>query len=149
MASSSSSAIFYDGEPSDFFSETNSEVIRTAEELTTTATSTYSPSSTNTLANNIRKRKHESYKAKSTWEHFRRAQGHEPDLAADSQRLWYCKRCISPKWYSQVSGNARKHLATAHHISVEPEPSKGKKARHEELKDIFARVSAQKVEKIE
>src|SRR5437762_767589 len=111
---------------------------------------TAASSTSATLSSAInKKRKCEPHKAKTTWDHFRRAQGNELDRATDGQRLWYCQMCKNPSWATQVSSNARKHLEKPHHIIVDVEPSKGKKAHHDQLKDIFARASVQKIEKIE
>ncbi|PVH90221.1 hypothetical protein DM02DRAFT_548229, partial [Periconia macrospinosa] len=128
------SSLLISGFPNDPFSHAASSSI-----------STSAPPSRSTTS----KRKYEPHKAKPTWDHFRRAQDNEPDRAPDDQRLWYCQKCKSPSWATQVSGNARKHLAKSHGIIIVAERSKGKKARHEQLKDIFARVSTQKIEKVE
>jgi hypothetical protein len=99
MASSNPSALLHDEEVSSFLFDLNSET-QIAEELSTITTSTQSPPSTNTSANNLnnlRKRKRDSHKANSTWNHFRRAQGQEPDRAADGQRLWYCQSVESQR----------------------------------------------------
>src|SRR5437667_5971193 len=123
-----------DDEESLSFFGLNSDIFSSTAGPSTAVASISAPSGS-ASTNNYKKCKYNPHKAKSTWEHFHHAQGKEPDRATDSQCLWYCQRYINPTWSTQVSRNARKHLATAHNIIVEQEPSKGKKARHEELRD--------------
>src|SRR5437667_3008940 len=40
----------------------------------------------------------------------------------------YCKLCMNPKWSTTVTSNARDHLASKYHITIEATELKGKKA---------------------
>src|SRR5436190_9852275 len=62
--------------------------------------------------------KRRKLRAKSTWDHFREAEGDEPRIK-DNKILHYCKRCGNPTWSTHVSINDRKHLESEHDIYIQ------------------------------
>lgn len=88
--------------------------------------------------------KRRKLRATSTWDHFRGAEGDEP-RAKDGNILHYCKRCGNPSWSTYVTGNARRHLESEHHIFVQEE-SRPQKQRQTAIENAFARTTVKQMQ---
>lgn len=85
-------------------------------------------------------------RAISTWDHFREAEGDEQHIK-DGKILHYCKRCRNQTWSTYVTGNARYHLESEHHIFVE-EDSRPQKGRQQAIENAFARTTAKQTQQV-
>src|SRR2546423_1493600 len=90
--------------------------------------------------------KRRKLRATSTWDHFREAEGDEP-RTRDGNTLHYCKRCGNPTWSTHVTGNARFHLRSEHHIVVQ-EDSKPQKKRQPAIENAFARTAVKQMQQV-
>lgn len=87
--------------------------------------------------------KRRKLRAFSTWDHFREAEGDEPHKKA-GKILHYCKRWRNPPWSTHISGNARYHLKSAHHVAVR-EDSGSQLKRQLAIENAFARTTTSQV----
>src|SRR5579871_5222502 len=102
------------------------------------------PSEAETSSSQCVKRR--KVRATSTWEHFRESEGDEPHTK-DGKVLHYCKRCINPRWSTYVSGNARYHLESEHHIFVQ-EDSRLQQGRQQAIENAFARTNVKQIQQV-
>ncbi|KAF4310451.1 ribonuclease H-like protein [Botryosphaeria dothidea] len=77
----------------------------------------------------------------NTWVHVREPKGSEPVRSArKNEKIYYCKHCEDPTYFTTVSTTFRYRLLNTHGIELEAQEHPLKKQRKSLIKDAFAKA---------
>lgn len=100
-------------------------------------TITSDPPTSSSASRQTRKRK----ATVNTWVHAREPKGSEPVCSArKNEKIYYCKHCEDPTYFTTVSTTFRYHLLNTHSIELETQEHPLKKQRKSLIKDAFAKA---------